>query len=285
MVWSPGRADEHPGAGPHGYARPVAEMREARGSRDSIRRKQILDTALVLFSSKPYEDVSVDDVCADAGVAHGLISYYFGGKRGLFAAAVRQAWKELVDAERPRDDEVSASARVHGFVRRHFEYVSKYPLRFTTLMRTGHADRKVYKTVVGARAEALVELQCSLGCPVKPPAPLRAALRAWMGYLDNMTLDWAAHQDLDIEFVTELCVQALIGAVRASAGQRFEAMLELDALSRVTAPQPAPRKNHAETRQRSCTSRPSTPDRLALDQGVVARDAAVRRPLDDTQHN
>ena len=216
----------------------MAGMREARGSRDSIRRKQILDAALVLFSAKPYEDVSVDDVCDDAGVAHGLISYYFGGKRGLFAAAVRQAWKELLDAERPREHEKSASDRVHGFVRRHFEYVSEHPMRFATLMRTGHADRKVCEIVVGARAEALAELQLSLGCPVDPPASLRAALRGWMGYLDNMTLDWATHRDLDIEFVTELSIQALVAAVRAATGQRFDLAAELDALSQVAAAQP-----------------------------------------------
>lgn len=213
-------------------------MREPRGSRDSIRRQQILDAALVLFSSKPYEDVSVDDVCAEAGVAHGLISYYFGGKRGLFAAAVKQAWIELVQAERPRNDEMSASERIHGFVRRHFEYVRKHPLRFATLMRTGHADRKVYEIVVGARAEALEGLQLSLGCPVDPPPALRAVLRGWMGYLDNMTLDWAMHRDLDIELVTELCVQALVAAVRSSAGQRFDAVVELDALGQVVASEP-----------------------------------------------
>ena len=228
----------------------MAMLTEARGSRDSARRQQILDTALVLFSSRPYEDVSVDDVCAEAGVAHGLISYYFGGKRGLFAAAVQQAWEELIESERPREDEDSASARVYGFVRRHFEYVSEHPMRFATLMRTGHADRKVYEIVIGARARALSELQMTLGCPRNPPAQLRAALRGWMGYLDTMTLDWAAHRDLDIEVVTDLCVQALINAVRASAGQRFDPVVELDTLNRLSVARIADRPDGVDRRQR-----------------------------------
>lgn len=215
----------------------AASPRESRGRRDSARRQQILETALALFSSKAYEDVSVDDVCEEAGVAHGLVSYYFDSKRGLFAAAVHQAWRELVEYERPRADEQTASERIHGFVQRHFRYVAEHPTRFATLMRTGHADREVYEIVVGARGQALTELQSSLGCPSDPPPPLRAALRAWMGYLDSMTLDWAFHRDLELEFVTELCIQALIATVRASLGERYDAATEFDALGRVaTAP-------------------------------------------------
>ena len=210
----------------------MAPTRE-RGRRDSARRQQILDTALELFATRAYEDVSVDDVCDSAGVAHGLISYYFGGKRGLFAEAVRQAWNELLEYERPREDEQDASERIHGFVRRHFEYVAEHPHRFTTLMRTGHADREVYDIVIGARGEALAELQLSLGCPVNPPAQLRATLRGWMGYLDNMTLDWAFHRDLDLDVVTDMCVQALIGSVRATAGDRYDPEVELATLNRV----------------------------------------------------
>ncbi|WP_280426653.1 TetR/AcrR family transcriptional regulator [Nocardia carnea] len=209
----------------------------SRGRRDSARRQQILETALALFSGEAYEDVSVDDVCEHAGVAHGLVSYYFGSKRGLFAAAVHQAWNELVDYERPTEDERTPSERIRGFVRRHFRYVAEHTARFTTLMQTGHADREVYEIVIRARGQALTELQLSLGCPTNPPAPLRAALRGWMGYLDNMTLDWAVHRDLDLDRVTDHCVQALVAAVRVSVGERYDPAVELEALSEVaTAP-------------------------------------------------
>lgn len=218
----------------------MAPTKGSPGRRDSVRRQQILDTALALFSNEAYEDVSVDDVCDRAGVAHGLISYYFGSKRKLFAAAVHQAWKELVDYERPTEEEKTPSERIYGFITRHFRYVAEHPNRFTTLMQTGHADREVYEIIVDARNQALSEIQLSLGCPINPPAPLRAALRGWMGYLDNMTLDWAFHRDLDLDFVTNLCIQALVAAARASVGEHYDATVELEALSQVvTTPTPA----------------------------------------------
>lgn len=193
----------------------------------------IIDTAVELFSAKSYEDVSVDDVCAVAGVAHGLISYYFGGKRGLFVAAVQKAWQEMADWGSARDDERSAVELVHGYVRRHFEYVSRYPQRFATLMRTGHADGEVLEMVTNARAEALDEIRASLGCPQDPPGRLRAAVSGWLGYLDSVALAWLAHDDLELDHVTELCVQALVASVRAANGHRYDVTVELEALKQV----------------------------------------------------
>jgi AcrR family transcriptional regulator len=195
----------------------------------------IVDTAVKLFSEKPYEDISVDEVCAKAGVAHGLLSYYFGGKRGLFAAAVQKAWQELADAERARDDERTAVARVHGYVHRHFEYVSRHPQRFMTLMRTGHADREVLDIATNARSAALEEIRASLGCPSDPPARLRAAIWGWTGYMDNLTVEWLTHDDLDLDFVTDLRIQALVGSVRAANGRRYDVNAEFQALRQVAA--------------------------------------------------
>lgn len=55
------------------------------------RREQIFDCAAVLFGERPYAAVSTSDIAASAGVARGLINHYFGTKRGLYLAVIRQA--------------------------------------------------------------------------------------------------------------------------------------------------------------------------------------------------
>lgn len=55
------------------------------------RRQSILTAAAELFSSVPYEQVSVADIAASAGIARGLVNHYFGTKRQLFLEVVRQA--------------------------------------------------------------------------------------------------------------------------------------------------------------------------------------------------
>ncbi|XVQ06341.1 TetR/AcrR family transcriptional regulator [Spirillospora sp. CA-255316] len=54
------------------------------------RRDQILACARELFSRRPYTTVSNTDIATAAGVSRGLLNHYFGTKRELYLAAVRQ---------------------------------------------------------------------------------------------------------------------------------------------------------------------------------------------------
>jgi AcrR family transcriptional regulator len=54
------------------------------------RREQILDCARRLFGERHYSAVSTTDIAREAGVARGLINHYFGTKRDLYLAVVRQ---------------------------------------------------------------------------------------------------------------------------------------------------------------------------------------------------
>jgi AcrR family transcriptional regulator len=54
------------------------------------RRAEILAVARKLFGAGGYSTVSVSDIAAEAGVARALVSHYFGSKRELYLAVVRQ---------------------------------------------------------------------------------------------------------------------------------------------------------------------------------------------------
>lgn len=54
---------------------------------DSDRRTQLLRAATELFAEKGYEGASLRAISDAAGVNPSMISYYFGGKRGLYNAA------------------------------------------------------------------------------------------------------------------------------------------------------------------------------------------------------
>jgi AcrR family transcriptional regulator len=56
---------------------------------DSDAREQILQAGRRLFLGSGYRGVSLRSIAAEAGVDAALISYYFGSKRGLFAAIMK----------------------------------------------------------------------------------------------------------------------------------------------------------------------------------------------------
>ncbi len=63
------------------------------------RKHQLLEAAAVLFSSKGYANTRIADICAAAGVAKGLVYWYFPTKEELFAELVRSMRLQLRRAQ------------------------------------------------------------------------------------------------------------------------------------------------------------------------------------------
>src|SRR6266540_2051315 len=82
--------------------------------RDPERTKaRILEAAKAEFGSKGFAAARVSEIAARAGVNKQLISYYFGGKEGLYhelTGAQFQDYEAVADLERPLADVV------HDFV-------------------------------------------------------------------------------------------------------------------------------------------------------------------------
>lgn len=61
------------------------------------KREQIENAAIRLFALKGYSDVSIRDIGKEAGVNSAAISYYFGGKKELYAAILERGSALLMD--------------------------------------------------------------------------------------------------------------------------------------------------------------------------------------------
>jgi len=66
----------------------VAEAKGRLHRKEGMRAEEVLETALALFSSESYADVTVQDIAKRVGVTHSLIYYYFESKEKLFHAAI-----------------------------------------------------------------------------------------------------------------------------------------------------------------------------------------------------
>ena len=60
-------------------------------------RQKLLDAALALIREKGYASTTVDDLCAEAGVAKGSFFHHFKGKEAL-AVAAADYWSEATSA-------------------------------------------------------------------------------------------------------------------------------------------------------------------------------------------
>ena len=64
------------------------------------RIQHIIEAASAVMAREGYAATSMKDIAREAGIAQGLIHYYFGSKEDLTLAVLRQACGEMMDATR-----------------------------------------------------------------------------------------------------------------------------------------------------------------------------------------
>ena len=64
------------------------ETMSKRAARGRATREQLIEVATRLFAARGYEDTSIEDVLAAAGVSRGALYHHFAGKDALFEAVV-----------------------------------------------------------------------------------------------------------------------------------------------------------------------------------------------------
>src|SRR3712207_393903 len=85
---------------PRDDPRAAAEAAAPRRARDADQtRRDILAAAAAEFSEKGYAGARVDDIAARTSTTKRMIYYYFGGKEGLYAAVLEEAYGGMRDAE------------------------------------------------------------------------------------------------------------------------------------------------------------------------------------------
>ncbi len=156
------------------------------------RRQALINSALKLFNTPPYDEVSVDDIAAEAGMSRPLVYHYYGGKAGVFIGALRQTGDDVVAAiaKAGMDDPDNwLTAGLRAF----FDHIAVNPIGLTALLRhgplSGREDRQVLDEI-GDRVLRLI--LASLDPPGDSPV-LQSVLRGWIAMVETMGRGWLRH--------------------------------------------------------------------------------------------
>src|SRR5215207_8006218 len=88
------------------------------------RRGQLVAIGLRKFVERPVQDLSLDEVAAEAGVSRGLLFHYFPTKTDYHRAVVEAARRRVARNVSP-DDGVSGEAAVRQVVERFLDQVAR----------------------------------------------------------------------------------------------------------------------------------------------------------------
>ncbi|MFT4050335.1 MAG: TetR/AcrR family transcriptional regulator [Solirubrobacterales bacterium] len=193
-------------------------------------RAAVLAAARGRFLKSPYEEVRVDDIVADAGVAKGLAFYYFESKRGLYNAVVRSLLMELAERTRPdpdlppREREVAA---VEAFVVWADETEGVDLILASWSAGDEELDamfRAALDQLIGQTISSMHDMPGGPGTvDALPPELLGRAIWGWMSMARTIVADWLTARDIPRDELRDLLVGALDGvylAARNVAEQR-----------------------------------------------------------------
>jgi AcrR family transcriptional regulator len=91
-------------------------------------RRSLLRAAAALFSRNGYDGTTTDAMATEAGANKAMISYHFGGKKGLYTAVLA----ECLDAsdlvlEPVRSSSSSSDERLGQFIELFMEFIARHP--------------------------------------------------------------------------------------------------------------------------------------------------------------
>ncbi|MFI5803885.1 TetR/AcrR family transcriptional regulator [Streptomyces sp. NPDC051561] len=194
-----------------------SQQRGATG-KSQARRAELIATGRKLFADTSYDALSMDDIAQHAGVAKGLIYYYFTNKRGYYLAIVEESVADLV-ARAGSHPELPRAQRVRSTVDGYLRYAQHHQAAYRTIVTGGVGfDVQVQSIRDAVREQLLTTLAEGAYGSANIPPTARLALLGWMTGVEGITLDWVGDPVLPREEVCELLV-ALLRATLEAVGE------------------------------------------------------------------
>ncbi|MFF2045757.1 TetR/AcrR family transcriptional regulator [Kitasatospora sp. NPDC058170] len=206
---------------------PAAGDRPRRRLSVDERREQLIAVALELFSRRPPEEVSIDDIAAAAGASRPLVYHYFPGKQALYEESLRRAGRELAGRfEEPLDGPLSE--RLYRVMGRYLDFVQSHGPGFAALLRGGSVAASAGTSAVidEVRQAAHDQILTHLAVPKASPA-LRLTVRAWIANAEITSLEWLAERSVPLEELQLHLVQEFVAALALTAAREPALAVEL----------------------------------------------------------
>lgn len=226
-----------------GTGPPPPQTRERhRDTRGDRTRRAILAAARARFAERGFEDTTLADVAAAAGVAGPTVAFHFGSKHGLLAAVIGDYYDELlsrIDAllDTPSSPAERLRAFAHFWLGEHdgaFDLYNVFASQGgwrTTLSESGLALRDNNRRIT-RRFERLVDDLRTDGS-LRADAPTRLIRDAFFGTAEHVLRGQLhAGRPLDHERAAEEILALVLDGARARTAPRGREVDRLTAIDR-----------------------------------------------------
>lgn len=194
----------------------MASTPRTRLDRDA-RRAQLVQLGLEMLSTRPLDKVAIDDIAAEAGISRGLLFHYFPTKRDFHRAVAEAAARDLLRRTAP-DLSLPPKAALRHSIEAYVDHVTENRDAYIAFIRgSGGGDAGLGEVSDDARAAFTARVLAGLGA-AQASDRLRAAVRGWVGFTEEVTVDWLSRGGLDRDELVALIGDALGALVKMASG-------------------------------------------------------------------
>ena len=165
------------------------------------RRHELIKAAAHLFGTRPYDDVSIDEIAEAAGASRALLYHYFASKQQLVRAVVEHESTALRAAI--QGQELSSALAAY------LDYVESHPHGYRLLHQGALGfDGEIRAMITESREHIeriVLDRLHSSGAGVET----RLAIRGWTGFAITVCLDWINDSSIDRQTVESVLMRSL----------------------------------------------------------------------------
>jgi AcrR family transcriptional regulator len=199
----------------------VANSRRTRLDPEA-RRAQLVGLGLKMLSTRPLDKVAIDDIAAEAGISRGLLFHYFPTKRDFHVAVAQAAAAELL----ARTDTVVGSSlieRLRANVEAFVDHLTENRDAYVAFIRgSAGGDPELLAVYEDTRTAFTDRVLRALGMSEREEPRLRPAIRGWVAFTEEVTVDWLSRGrgSLERDDLVDLIDEALVALVTVATGTR-----------------------------------------------------------------
>jgi AcrR family transcriptional regulator len=189
------------------------------------RRRQLLEASGRVFAERRYDEVSMSEIAAAAGISKGLLYHYFSSKQELFRATLEDAAIDIAGRIQP-DPDLPPADRARMSVDSYLDWIESHEAGYVRLIEDAGSVSDVRELLQRVREDnaVLIATQAVQG---DPPRALVSAALGWLWSLDGVCLDWLARRHMTRTQVRDMLVATLFGAIMAAASVEPAIRLEM----------------------------------------------------------
>ena len=184
----------------------------------AARRAQLVELGLEMLSARSLDDLAIDDIAVAAGISRGLLFHYFPTKRDFHVAVARAAAQDLLDRTDIRTGPSMIAvlrANVEAFV----DHLTENRDAYVAFIRgSAGGDPELLAVYEDTRTAFTDRVIAAMGLPERKSPRLRPAVRGWVAFTEEVTVDWLAQSDLTRAEVVDLLDEALVALVTVTLG-------------------------------------------------------------------